>query len=250
MTRPVLCLLTATLAAAEIRQETAGPEGMKYLVSRPEGWVAGGTYPVLVAIESANAEFEKTAALFVQERGHLPFLVVVPWTTTNGGRLYLDGIQDRYSASAWTRIRAAGHCEFDDQGLLAVLDQVRKLHGGEERVFLTGWEAGGHTVFAFAFRHPDRLRGVAPVSPNYAARCAQFSDAAARVSLPFHIFEAGAGEMSRPGGPLQVQARKAMEDAAAHGFRPDPVEVVTGAAHSPLAGSVVRWMAALAGMRN
>ena len=237
-------------AAAEIRQETTGPDGMKYLVSRPAGWTAGKTYPVLLAIESANAEFEKTAALFEKERGTLPLLIVVPWTTTNGGRRYLDGIAGLYPDSTWRRVNAAGNCEFDDQGLLAVIAQVQKQHGGEDRVFLTGWEAGGHTVFAFAFRHPDRLRGVAPVSPNYAGRCEQFSAAASRATLPFHVFEAGRAELTQAGQPFYLQARKAVETAAAQGFHPDPVEVVKDADHTPLAGPVVRWVAGLLGVRH
>ena len=31
----------------------------------------------------------------------------------------------------------------------------------QQGAFLTGWEAGGHTVWALALRHPDRWRGVA-----------------------------------------------------------------------------------------
>jgi len=117
---------------------------------------------------------------------------------------------------------------------------------GERTAFLTGWEAGGHTVWALTFRHPERWRGVIPVTTNYQRRGldpAAFSRAPERAKLPIQVLREGAptGEIAGYMAGLDQQIARALDDARAHGYSPAPVRVVPGADHGPLAPAVIAW---------
>ena len=117
---------------------------------------------------------------------------------------------------------------------------------GEPQAFLTGWEAGGHTVWAQALRHPERWRGVAPVTANYQRRgidSTSISRAPERASLPIQPFRCGAptGGVAHAITFLDQQTALALSDARAHGFRPALVRVVAGAVHGPLCEAVLAW---------
>ena len=163
---------------------------MKYHLSLPEGWTAGRPWPVVVLVPDASREFEANLAAFVKARGALPYILVAPHVVTSGGANYRLADTYRYSEADWKRVAADGDFRFDDEGIAAVLADVRRDFGGEERVFLTGWEAGGHTVWAYTFRHPERLRASAPVSTNYLGRWldeAAFSRDSSRATLPVKV---------------------------------------------------------------
>jgi pimeloyl-ACP methyl ester carboxylesterase len=239
----VACLMAAA-AAPRLELNTVPGGVMKYYVSLPEQWTAGKTWPVVVVIESANKEFEETAGLFVRARGTMPFIIVAPLAVTNGGARSLEAPSYRYSAPDWAAIERAGNCNFDLDGIAAAVADVRKRYGGEERYFLTGWEAGGHTVFALLFRRPEQFLAVAPVSPNYQGRClepAQFSAWPGRSSLPVCIFEAGASELSASGHSLYNQARAALKTAVDQGFGRVSIVTVPGEPHSPMPRQVLDY---------
>ncbi|HEY2012532.1 MAG TPA: hypothetical protein VGH38_03475, partial [Bryobacteraceae bacterium] len=56
--------------------KTARHHPMEYLLSLPQGWTAQKKWPVVVVIESANREFQKTATRFAEARKSLPFILV------------------------------------------------------------------------------------------------------------------------------------------------------------------------------
>jgi hypothetical protein len=126
-----------------------------------------------------------------------------------------------------------------------VLSDVRRQWHVESTAYLTGWEAGGHTVWALTFRHPERWRGVAPVNTNYQRRGlapAAFSSATERLHLPLQVLREGASSASADAmKALEQQTANALADARAHGFAPAPVRVVPDADHGPLAPSVLAW---------
>src|SRR6185503_19151562 len=100
-----------------------------------------------------------------------------------------------YSAVEWDSLQGGDGFAFEDTGLAAVLADVHRELRGDSRAFLTGWEAGGHTVWAQTFRHPERWRGVAPVTTNYQHRgmmASSFSFAPERTTLPIQPFRCGA----------------------------------------------------------
>ena len=82
--------------------------------------------------------------------------------------------------------------------------------------YLTGWEAGGHTVWAQTLRRPESWLAVAPVTTNYQRRgltAETFSDAREPAALPIQVA---------------------------------PVRVVPGADHGPLEAPVMAWFDSLA----
>jgi len=199
-----------------------------------------------VVIEAANRQFQETLNLFVQARKDLPFILVAPLVTTNGGANYRQAETYRYSDAVWSRIEQ-DRCRFDMEGIAAVSAEVKKLYGGEDRYFLTGWEAGGHTVWPMIFQHPEALRAAAPAVTNYAGRCMEpgFSTAAARTNLPVTVFQVAAGRDVAPGRYVYDQSRQAMKIAGEHGYRNVTERVVADKPHGPLADEVLAYFESL-----
>jgi dienelactone hydrolase len=237
-------------AAPAVVLRTAATHPMKYHLSLPEGWAAGKTWPVAVVIPDASRDFEATLAAFVKARGPLPYILVAPHVVTSGGANYRLSDTYRYSDADWKRVTGDGDWRFDEEGIAAVLGDVRKDFGGEEKVFLTGWEAGGHTVWAFTFRHPDRLRASAPVSPNWKGRWmanADWSTEPERARLPVKVLFCDRSKTEHPEGwdAWLGQSKEAVEIAAAHGFRTVTLVSLPGRPHGPLAEDVIAFFEAV-----
>jgi hypothetical protein len=219
---------------------------MRYHVALPAGWTKDRSWPVLVVIPDAGREFRATLDAFVTARGDRPFILVAPEVLSCGGARTRTLEHYSYSATEWDALQGGDDFAFEDAGLAAVLADVHRLWNGEARAFLTGWEAGGHTVWAQAFRHPERWRGVAPVTTNYQQRGlggSSFSTSGARTSLPIQAFRCGAPTGIAPDAMqnLDRQVAQALADARAHGFTAPPVRIVPGADHGPLPGVVLAW---------
>lgn len=223
---------------------------MQYYLSLPRGWTAGRHWPVVVVIESANRQFQETMGIFAKARGDMPFILVAPLVTTNGGANYRQAETYSYSEAVWSRIEQ-DRCRFDMDGIRAAASDVQKLFGGEDRYFLTGWEAGGHTVWSMIFQHPEALRAVAPAVTNYAGRCLDsgFSTASARANLPIAVFQVASGRDVAPGRFVYEQSQQAQKIAAEHGFRKVSERIVADKPHGPLADEVLAYFASLWGSR-
>ena len=130
-----------------IATNRASTHPMLYLVSLPKGWTAGKAWPVVVSIEDADRDFQRNMKEFIAARGSMPFILIVPQVVTNGGPRYREASGYGYKQSDWDHI-VGNEWKFDDEGLAAVAADVHRLYGGEEKFYLTGWEAGAHTVFA------------------------------------------------------------------------------------------------------
>ncbi|HYL73040.1 MAG TPA: hypothetical protein VEU96_02490 [Bryobacteraceae bacterium] len=251
MTRLFIALaLLFTASAEELR--TASGHSMQYYVSLPQGWTADRKWPVVVIIESANRQFQATLDIFVKARKDMPFILAVPLVTTNGGASYRQVGTYHYSEAVWSQIEQ-DRCEFDMDGIAAVVADIRKLYGGEDRYFLTGWEAGGHTVWSMLFQHPEALRGAAPTVTNYAGRCLEsgFSTASSRANLPVTVFQVAAARDVPPGKFVYTQSQQAMKVAEEHGFRNVTERIVAGKPHGPLADDVLAYFSSvLAGSQS
>jgi len=226
------------------RRATAHP--MRYHVALPRGWSAGRAWPVLVVIPDAARDFVPNLERFVRARGDRPYLLVAPEVLSCGGARTRTRDLYTYTAAEWDALAGGDDFAFEDAGLAAVLADVQREWHGEPRAFLTGWEAGGHTVWAQAFRHPERWRAVVPVSTNYQRRgvpAAAFSRAAARASLPIQPLRCGApsGDAIEAVTFIDRQMAVALQDARDHGWRPRPVQVIRGADHGPLPDAVFAW---------
>jgi hypothetical protein len=190
---------------------------MRYYLSLPDNWNASRRWPVVVAIESANRDFQGNAAVFARARGARPFIIVSPMVVTAGGAGYRSVPTYRYSDAVWAEIERVGAFHFDEAGIAAIVADVKRDFGGEDRYCLTGWEAGGHTVWAMLFQHAEQLRAVAPVSTNYLGRwmtADSFSNSPARIGLPVRVFQAA----QLPSPFFAQQTENAVALAKAHGF--------------------------------
>ncbi len=227
---------------------------MRYHLALPAGWTAGRTWPVLVVIPDAARDFKPNLARFVRARGQRPYILVAPEVLSCGGARTRTPDRYSYTAAEWEGLQGGDDFAFEDAGLAAVLSDVRKQWQGEPQAFLTGWEAGGHTVWALALRHPERWRGVAPVTPNYQRRgmdSTSFSRAPERSRLPIQVFRCGAptGDAIVALEHVEQQTAVALRDAAGHGFQPRPVRVVAGSDHGPLPEAVLAWCDSLRSRR-
>jgi dienelactone hydrolase len=236
----------AAPAPGAITVHAAGTHPMRYHLALPEGWSADRTWPVIVAIPDAGRQFEPNLREFVAARGGRPYILVAPEVLSCGGARTRTLDHYSYSPAVWDSIQRIDDFTFDEGGVAAVLADVRRQWHGEPAAFLTGWEAGGHTVWALAFRRPELWRGVAPVSTNYQRRglaAAAFSAAPERTRLPIQVFR----EATPPPADTQLmtfldeQTAMALADARAHGYAPAPVRAVPGGVHGPLAAAVVAW---------
>src|SRR5579871_1884899 len=168
---PVFLISISAANAATAEMHTASNHPMEYYLSLPKDWQAGKSWPIVIVIESANRQFASAAEHFAAARSDMPFIVAAPLVVTNGGARYREVPTYRYSDDVWARIEREGACRFDFEGIAAVAADLHAQFGGEEKYFITGFEAGGHTVWAYLFHTPESLRAAAPVAPNFAGRC-------------------------------------------------------------------------------
>ena len=236
----IFCVLLFPCCAQELR--TASGHSIQYYFSLPKGWTINRKWPVLMVVESANKEFKENLAIFERARKDAPFILAAPLVTTNGGANYRQADTYRYSEATWSEIEK-DRCKFDMDGIAAVAADVQKYFGGEERYFLTGWEAGGHTVWAMILQHPERMAGAAPAVTNYAGRCldAGFSTSPMRIDLPITVFQVEGGRDVVPGKFVYQQSQQAMKVATAQGFRDVTERVVANRPHGPLADEVLAY---------
>ena len=241
-------------ATAALSTHRAVTHAMRYHLALPEGWAATREWPVLVAIPDAHRDFADNLQRFVRARGARPYILIAPEVLSCGGAGSRTADRYDYSSTVWDSLQGIDDFGFEDAGLAAVLADVHRQWHGDAKAFLTGWEAGGHTVWAQALRHPERWRGVAAVSCNYARRGAApeaISRDPARLRLPLQPFRCGA-----PGAEaaafirfVDAQTASAIADARAHGFQPQPVRIVPNAAHGPLPEAVFAWCDSLRASR-
>ncbi len=259
---PALLALPALLGAqapGSLTVQRAARHPMAYHLILPKAWKPGGAWPVVVAVEAAGMDFPAHARAFQAALGDRPWIIVVPHTLTSGPSRYKEAEHWVYSPQDWALAAQAGRWAFDEAGLPAVLADVHARFGGEEKAWLTGWEAGGHTVWGMLLRHPEWWKGAAPVSTNYQGRYLDAEnsekrcDAPARLSvhpsrktLPVKVFFCDTLPPPEEAGRQFwfAQTRAAMTVAEGQGFAPIPLEVLKGRPHGPQAEAVLAWFEA------
>jgi dienelactone hydrolase len=228
--------------------KTASSHPIQYYLSLPDGWSAGKKWPVVVVIESANRDFQNAATVFAQSRQRAPFILITPLVVTNGGASYRSVPTYHYSNAVWDQIQNSGPFNFDMDGITAIMRDVVKQYGGEDRYFVTGFEAGGHTVWAILLNHPEVIRAAALVVPNYLGRWVDedhISSDAKRVDLPIRVFLGTKDIATSSGSPIYSQLERAIQVTAAHGYRNVSRVSVAGKGHEPLADEVLAYFSSL-----
>jgi len=221
---------------------------MQYYLSLPEGWVAGKKWPVVVVIESADREFLQAATAFAKAREQRPFILVTPLVVTNGGAGARSVPTYHYSDQVWDKIQSSGPFVFDVDGIAAIMRDVVKLYGGEDKYFITGMEAAGHTLWGILFNRPETVRGAALVCPNYLGRWvddAHISSAPERSALPVRNFVGTKDTLCAAGNPIFAQMQKATSVAEAHGYKNVSLTRVEGKGHERLAEEVLAYFSTL-----
>ena len=249
-----LVMLTGSLSAqkppAPIERRTTALHPMRYLVSRPLGWKAGESYPVVVAVTDGDREFEKTARAFMAARGNRPWVIVVPEVLTGGPPLRYSPSKRAaydYGTSVWFRAYMTTDCAFDVAGMTALVLDVKRLDSPLGRFYLTGWEAGGHLVWAQYFRHPETWSAVAAVSPNYISRCMQDRKFATPVDSgpPVRLFYSASDTAGAPGGVLYTQWLAVQRIATRQGFAHLSEKSVAARPRGPMPQEVLAWFDSL-----
>jgi len=241
---------TVVHASDSPKLQTASTHPIQYYLSLPEGWTPDKKWPVVVVIDSAERDFLKAANDFAQARQHRPFILVTPLVVTNGGAGYRSVPTYHYSDAVWTRIQTDGPFKFDMDGITAIMQDVVKQYSGEDKYFITGLEAAGHTIWGIVLNHPEVLRAAAIVCPNYIGRWvdeAHISSAAERSRLPVRNFIGTKDQLCAPGQPIYTQMQNAIRIAEAHGYTNVSITTVEGKGHEHLAVEVLAYFSSLLG---
>lgn len=243
------CTPAALVHASEAPQlKTASTHPIQYYLSLPEGWTRAKKWPVVVVIDSAEREFFQAASVFAQARRQRPFILITPLVVTNGGSGYRNVPTYHYSDAVWTTVQNSGPFNFDMGGITAIMQDVSKQYGGEDKYFIAGLEAAGHTIWGILFNHPDVVRGAALVCPNYLGRWVDeehISPAAERIALPIRNFVGNKDDLCAPGQPIYAQMQKATSLAEAHGYKNVSLTRVDGKGHERLADEVLAYFSSL-----
>ena len=228
---------------------------MQYFLSLPSGWQSGSAkkWPVIVVFEAAEKEYKKNAQRFADARGAMPFIIVAPFITTNGQQGLRDPSVFPYTPATWDSIEHMTTCRFDMDGIRQVIKDVQQQYGGTEKVYITGFEAGTHLLWALLFQHPELLYAAAPVAGNYRERCMEngnFSTDPSRTGLPVKNFTGAQDTIFSVKGNLYNQYELAKKQALAHGFRNFSEEVIPGKGHVPMPAEVLHYFFGLWNQQN
>jgi len=244
----VCCTWPLSAAQTEPTQlRTATTHPIQYYLSLPDGWTKAKRWPVVVVIESADRDFVAAANAFAQARQGRPFILVTPLVVTNGGSGYRSVPTYHYSTDVWDKIQTDAF-KFDFDGITAIMQDVVKQYGGEEKYFITGFEAGGHTVWGILLNHPEVVRGAAVVCPNYAGRWVNeqnISSATERTQLPIRNFVGSKDELCSVGHPIYLQLQRAISVANGHGYKNVSLTTVEAKGHERLAEEVLAYFSTL-----
>src|SRR5215472_6184164 len=242
------CALSQT-GKFDIVLKTASSHPIQYYLSLPEGWTPARKWPVVFTIEGGLKNFRNSAEVYATARKQMPFIIVSPVILTDGGGDDQRNLPEyHYASKVWDQIAKTGICMFDQQGLNAIMTDLQRQYGAEEKYFITGHSAGAHLTWAMVLMHPEKLAAAATSCGNFNGRCiTKVSNAAQRVKLPVRAFQ---GELDEHRQGLEGQFTRAREVGAAHGYTNISFEVIKGAGHVPLADQVLAYFSSLLPSEN
>jgi predicted peptidase len=222
----------------------ASDHPIQYYISLPNGWTANSKWPVVIAVEAADKQFKQNAERFMVARKNMPFIIVAPFITTNGQQGHKDSTIYPYSKAVWDTIDKVSICKFDMDGLQSIIRDVKTNYSGTDKIFITGFEAGTHLVWAMIFQHPELLYAAAPVAGNYRSRCMEnntFSGHQSRLQLPIKNFTGADDEGFGVKGKVYYQYLEAKNLAIAHGYKNISETEVANKTHVPLPDEVLNY---------
>jgi poly(3-hydroxybutyrate) depolymerase len=218
----------------------ASSHAIEYWLALPKGWTPSRKWPIAVGVEGAGCNFQGYMNGFLAARADRPFILLVPVTFWNTNALDPKKYPG-YAPELLQEVEKTGRMKFDEEGLLAILEDVRRECSGEEKFFITGFSGGGNLTWRFVFGHPEKLAGAAPACANFYTP-GPLSTAPERETLPIRAFQ---GDKDEYLAMLTAQwsAAKKLLDENGYG----KVEYVTlpGVGHSACLKEAVDFFAGL-----
>ncbi len=146
----------------------ASDHPMDYYLSLPDSYAPAKKCHILVTCEGAGSNFLGNHNGFKDRRGDAQVIIVTPWTlsTTNE----LDSKKYNYPKETIDKYQQGPRIEFDEQGILSVLKDVKSRFSCHDRFFITGFSGGGNPTYLFIFKHPGMLAGAVPCCANFSGQ--------------------------------------------------------------------------------
>jgi poly(3-hydroxybutyrate) depolymerase len=229
------------LKAAETAplKKKATTHPMEYYVLLPKGWSPQKKWPILVGIDGAGCNWLGMLHSVADARKDAPFIIISPITTTNTNDLAAVRGSYTYPQSVFDEIERNGRKIWDEEGLIAVVDDVRRDFSGEEKLFITGFSGGGNLTWQMVFAHPEMLAAAAPGSGNFSGLAGGVSEHPARETLPIKAFQ-GENDPYRP-TMLDGQWERAQALLEENGYKSWERILVPGAGHSACLDKVMEF---------
>lgn len=158
---PLIPVLHNTDVPGEIQQVREPVHGGEYYVYVPSTYDSAREWPVVISChgtppwDNAKGQIQEWVDLAESKQ----FIAIAP---------ILTGTRGDFVPPAAEQIRRQ---EEDEKVILAVLDHVRAGKNiAEDKVFLTGWSAGGYAVLYTGLKHPEIFRALAVRQGNFDSR--------------------------------------------------------------------------------
>jgi len=244
--------ISASAQTSELNLVKASNHPMQYYISLPKGWDASRQWPVAVVLEAADKDYKVNAERFIATRGNLSFIIVAPLNTNNGNSGRRDPAVFPYSTETWDYMEKVGDCQFNDEGILNIIADVAKQYNGETKVYLTGFEAGTHTLYSMVFNHPETLMAAVPVAGNWRNRCyvaEQITKDPNKKKFPIHSIVGELDEGFGPKGMVYDQWTSVRDLASSNGYKDISETVVPKKGHMPMPGEVWKYFGSLIGKK-
>jgi poly(3-hydroxybutyrate) depolymerase len=224
--------------------KTANGHPMQYYISLSDGYTTTKKWPVVLVLEAAEKEYKANAERFVSARGKMPFIILAPIHTNNGNQGRRDPNLFPYSKETWDYIDKVGDCQFNEDGIRQIIKDVKEAFQVEEKIFVTGFEAGTHQLWSLVFSHPEYFKAVASVAGNYRGRCVDakaISTDSSRINLPIMAFSGLKDEAFGPNGFLYEQWKEVKTLAEKNGFKNIKETILPEGGHSPVPKDVLDY---------
>jgi dienelactone hydrolase len=150
---------------------TASSHPLCYYFSLPKKFqrAKDRKWPVLLCVDGAGSNFEGMGRGYVDNRGDLPYMVVSPCTFSNTNKIE-GGMADKYRKYYTQETIDDGNkrrIDWDEEGVLAAIEDLTANFDAESRVYVTGFSGGGNVTYMMIFKHPDLVAGAAPACANF-----------------------------------------------------------------------------------
>jgi len=234
--------------SSSLQLKTASNHPMQYFISLPKGWNKTKKWPVLIVLEEAAKEYKINIERFVKARGDSPFILVGPYNTNNGNSGRRDENIFPYSKETWDYMEKVGDCQFNDEGIHQIILDVTNNFNGEDKIYLTGFEAGTHALWSIVFNHSEYLKAAIPVAGNFRNRCIELSKIPSdpsKKNLPIHSIVGEVDEGFGPSGKVYNQWTEVKTLAINNGFSNITETVIPKKGHVPMPEEVMNYVISL-----